>query len=59
MDFKLQNLRNTAYNRQVCDDAVKQYGTRRFSWKIKSNAIWISIKDMSIEEYRHFISYLK
>ena len=23
MDFKLQNLRDTAYNRQVCEDAVR------------------------------------
>lgn len=59
MDFKVQNLRDTTYNRQVCDDAVEQYGTRRFCWKIKNNSIWITIKDMSIEEYRHFIGYLK
>lgn len=59
MDFKLQNLRDTAYNRQVCEDAVEMYGKRRFSWKIKDNNIWISIKNMSIEEYRNFIHYLK
>ena len=59
MDFKLQNLRDTAYNRQVCEDAVEMYGKRRFSWKIKDNGIWISIKDMAIDEYRNFLHYLK
>lgn len=59
MDFRLQNLRDTAYNRQVCEDAVMKYGKRCFSWKIKDNGIWISIKDMAIDEYRNFIHYLK
>lgn len=59
MDFKLQNLRDTAYNRQVCEDAVEKYGKMHFGWKIKDNGIWISIKDMTIDEYRNFLHYLK
>lgn len=59
MDFKLQNLRDTAYNREVCDDVVEHYGTRRFSCEIRNNSIWVKAKNLTLDEYRNFLKYLK
>lgn len=59
MDFELQNLRDTPYNRQVCDDAADTFGSRRFSWKTHNNAIWVKAKNLTLDEYRNFLKYLK